>query len=256
METIKQAGLAAAYAGGRILTSKFGHVTSIVKKGRIDLVTEADTEAEQAIVNIIRACFPSHTILTEESGNHPGDRENLWIIDPLDGTTNFAHGVPVFATSIAFAHEGEVVMGLVHNPVMGELFTAVKGAGAQLNGRPIRVSDKTLMTDCLLATGFAYNFKDIIKDIMTRFERCLDASQGLRRLGSAAIDLCYVACGRFDGYFEQNLKPWDTAAGQLIAREAGAMVTDFSSHPFDPWMVEIAAGNPAVHKQLLALLKV
>lgn len=256
MESIRQAGIAAAYASGRILMSKFGHVTSIVKKGSIDLVTEADTEAEQAIVSTLRACFPNHTLLTEESGHHPGDRENLWIIDPLDGTTNFAHGVPVFATSIAFSHSGEVVMGLVHNPVTGELFTAVKGQGSFLNGKPIRVSDKTRMTDCLLATGFAYNFKDIIGDIMTRFERCLDASQGVRRLGSAAIDLCYVACGRFDGYFEQNLKPWDTAAGQLIAREAGAHVTDFSDHPFDPWMVEIAAGNRAVHQQLLALLKV
>ncbi len=256
METIKQTGIAAAYASGRILRSKFGHISSIVKKGRIDLVTEADTESEQAVIHTIRSRFPHHAILTEESGRHPGDSDNRWIIDPLDGTTNFAHGLPVFATSIAFAHQGEVVMGLVNNPVMGELFTAVKGRGAFLNGKPIRVSDKTRMTDCLLATGFAYNFHEIIREIMTRLEHSLTASQGIRRMGSAAIDLCYVACGRFDGYFEQNLKPWDTAAGQLIAREAGASVTDFKNRPFDPFMLEIAAATPAIHKELLALLTV
>jgi len=256
MEIIKQAGIAAAFASGRILKSKFGNISSIVKKGRIDLVTEADTESEQAVIDTIRSCFPTHSILTEETGLHAGDSEYQWIIDPLDGTTNFAHGLPIFATSIAFALKGEVVMGLVHNPVMGELFSAVKDQGAWLNGKRISVSNKTEMTDCLLATGFAYNFREIIQDIMTRLERCLDASQGVRRLGSAAIDLCYVACGRFDGYWEQNLKPWDTAAGQLIAKEAGAVVTDFSNHPFNPWMLEIAVANPAVHKDLLDLLKV
>lgn len=256
MEKIKQTGIAAAFASGRILRSKFGNLSSIVKKGRIDLVTEADTESEQAVIDTIQSSFPTHSILTEETGLHAGDSECQWIIDPLDGTTNFAHGLPIFATSIAFALKGEVVMGVVNNPVMGELFTTVKGQGSWLNGKRISVSDKTAMTDCLLATGFAYNFKEIFNDIMTRLGRCLDASQGIRRLGSAAIDLCYVACGRFDGYWEQNLKPWDTAAGQLLAREAGAVVTDFSNCPFNPWMLEIAAANPAIHKELLDLLKV
>jgi myo-inositol-1(or 4)-monophosphatase len=256
MEKIKQAGIAAAFASGRILRSKFGNISSIVKKGPIDLVTEADTESERAVIETLRNCYPDHAILTEETGQHPGEEENLWIIDPLDGTTNFAHALPVFSTSIAFSRNGEAVMGVVHNPVMGELFTAVKGEGAFLNGKKIRVAEKTEMTDCLLVTGFPYNFRECASGIIERFERCLAAAQGVRRLGSAAIDLCYVACGRFDGYWEQNLKPWDTAAGQLIAREAGAEVTDFSGRPFDPWMAEIAVGNPAVHRELLALLKV
>lgn len=256
MDKIKHTGIAAAFESGRILRSRFGHVSSIAKKGRIDLVTEADTESENAIITIIRSCFPDHTLLTEESGHHPGNSECQWIIDPLDGTTNFAHGLPLFSTSIAFALNGRVVVGVVLNPVTGELFTAVHGEGAFLNGKPVSVSDKTEMTDCLLVTGFAYNFKDHVTDIMRRFGRCLDAAQGVRRLGSAALDLCYVACGRFDGYWEQNLKPWDTAAGQLIAREAGAAVTDFSGRSFDPFMLEIAASNPAIHHELLALLTV
>ena len=256
MEKIKQAGIAAAFASGRILSSKFGNISSIVKKGRIDLVTEADTESEKAVIDVIRSCFPHHAILCEESGDLPGDQACQWIVDPLDGTTNFAHALPLFSTSIAFALNGAVTMGVVHNPVMGELFTAVEGQGAFLNGKQIHAANQNTLTDCLLVTGFPYNFKDYFEEIISRFSRCLEASQGVRRLGSAALDLCYVACGRFDGYWEQNLKPWDTAAGQLIAKEAGARVTDFSNRPFDPWMKEIAVGNPAVHKELLSLLTV
>jgi myo-inositol-1(or 4)-monophosphatase len=224
IEKIKQAGIAAAFESGQILRSKFGNITSIVKKGRIDLVTEADTASEKAVIDTIHSCFPSHSILAEESGLFSGDSRYQWIIDPLDGTTNFAHALPLFSTSIAFAEDNVIIMGIVHNPVLGELFSAVEGAGAFFNGKKIHVSQKNNLFDCLLVTGFPYNNKEGMQEIMTRFSNCLEAAQGVRRLGSAALDLCYVACGRFDGYWEQNLKPWDTAAGQLIAKEAGAFV--------------------------------
>jgi myo-inositol-1(or 4)-monophosphatase len=255
MDKIKHVGLAAAFESGRILLSKFGNISSIEKKGRIDLVTDADTASEKAVIDIIHSSFPDHTILAEEEGFLKGDDRYRWIIDPLDGTTNFAHGLPIFSTSIAFAENGVIKFGVVNNPVMGELFTAVEGGGSYFNGKKISVSGKKTLTDCLLVTGFPYNYKETMDAIMTRFGRCLDATQGVRRLGSAAIDLCYVACGRFDGYWEQNLKPWDTAAGQLIAREAGATVTDFSNTPFDIGMQEILATNSFIHGDMLSLLR-
>ncbi|MDZ7597140.1 MAG: inositol monophosphatase family protein [Desulfobacterales bacterium] len=255
LDHIKRIAIAAAYKGGEALRSRFGSVTDIRKKGAIDLVTEADTASERVIIQTLRHAFPDHAIMAEESGETAGDRDFLWVIDPLDGTTNFAHQVGLFAVSIAFAHQGRLVAGIVFNPLSGELFSAVDGQGASLNGRPIRVSPVATLGDSLLVTGFPYNFAESLPLLMTRFARCLKASQGVRRLGAAALDLCYVASGRFEAFWEENLKPWDTAAGVVIAREAGGTVTDFSNRPFTPEKPEILASNGWVHQAMIAQLE-
>ena len=256
LELVKRVGIAAAYKGGGVLMSHFGKVSKIDKKGVIDLVTEADTESEKGIIETIQNVFADHMILAEESGLSTGDADHRWLIDPLDGTTNFAHQIGLFSISIAFSLKGETVFGLVLNPMTKELFTAVKGKGASLNGRQIAVSTVMTVSDSFLVTGFPYNLRDHFNPLLTRFSKCLKASQGVRRLGSAAIDLCFVACGRFDGFWEQNLKPWDTAAGELIAREAGAIVTDFSNQPFTIYKNEILATNGKIHNELLSLLEI
>lgn len=244
---------AAAQAGGHI-ARKLGQVRQIRKKGAIDLVTEADTESEAIIIGMIRDAFPEHAIISEEKGREEGRADRCWIIDPLDGTTNFAHGLGLFSISIAFNLEGETHLGVVALPALGELFVAIRGSGATLNGRPIGVSETPELADSLLVTGFPYNFPTVWDAVMQRFGRCLSASQGVRRLGSAAIDLCYVACGRFEAFWEQNLKSWDTAAGALIAAEAGARVTDFSDRPFSPGANEILATNGRIHARMVELL--
>ena len=256
LELVKKVGIAAAYKGQRVLLSHFNSGKSkIDKKGAIDLVTEADTESEKTIIGTLKKTFPDHTVLAEESGLNKGEADHKWIVDPLDGTTNFAHRLGLFAISIAFALSGDTVIAIVLSPVTGELFTAVKGQGAELNGRPINVSNAQTVSESLLVTGFPYNLTNGFNPLMTRFSNCLKASQGVRRLGSAALDLCFVACGRFDGFWEQNLKPWDTAAGELIAREAGGTVTDFSNQPFDIYKNEILATNGNVHEEMLLLLE-
>ena len=254
LEKVKRVGIGAAYQGGKILLSHFGKISKISKKGAIDLVTEADIKSEKRINAIIQRNFPDHSILSEETGLKRGRTKYQWIIDPLDGTTNFAHNVGQFAVSIAFAADGNVLVGVVLNPITGELFTAVIGEGAELNGRPIKVSNSEVVQESLLATGFPYNFKEKIQPVMTRFENCLKASQGVRRLGSAALDLCFVACGRFDGFWEQNLNPWDTAAGFRIGSEAGAVTTDFANKPFAIEGNEILATNGKIHKEMLSIL--
>jgi myo-inositol-1(or 4)-monophosphatase len=255
LELVKRVGIAAAYKGQMVLLSHYsGGKPKVDKKGAIDLVTQADTESEKAIIGTIKNAFPDHAVLAEESGLNKGEADYKWIVDPLDGTTNFAHRLGLFAISIAFALSGDTVVAIVLSPVTRELFTAVKGKGAELNGSPINVSNAQTVSESLLVTGFPYNLIDGFNPLMTRFSNCLKASQGVRRLGSAAIDLCFVACGRFDGFWEQNLKPWDTAAGELIAREAGATVTDFSNKPFNIYKNEILATNGNVHEEMLLLL--
>lgn len=252
---VKRIGIGAAYQGGKILLAYFGKLSKISKKGVIDLVTEADIETEKRIIAIIQRSFPDHSILSEESGLKRDGAKHQWIIDPLDGTTNFVHNVGLFAVSIAFAADGDVLVGVVLNPITGELFTAVTGQGAELNGRAIRVSNSKVVQESILATGFPYDIKERIQPVMTRFSNCLKASQGIRRLGSAALDLCFVACGRFDGFWEQNLNPWDTAAGFRIGSEAGAVTTDFSNKPFTVERKEILATNGKIHQEMLSLLK-
>jgi myo-inositol-1(or 4)-monophosphatase len=254
LEYVRRVGISAAFEGGGVLRSYLGNLSSIGKKGAIDLVTEADIGSEKQIIQAIRSRFPDHAVLAEESGANPGVPEYQWIIDPLDGTTNFAHQLPIFAVSIAFAFRGEMTVGIVLNPVSGELFTAVRGKGAELNGRPIRVSESRRVSESLLVTGFPYNFEEILDSVMDRFRSCLRASRGVRRLGAAALDLCFVACGRFDGFWEENLKPWDTAAGMLIASEAGGQVTDFKGKKFAVDDREILATNGSIHRELMSLL--
>jgi len=255
LEHAKRVGIAAAYSGARILRDHFGHISQINHKGDFNLVTEADTGSERQIIKTIREAFPDHAILAEESGAAKGSRNYQWIIDPLDGTTNFAHQLPIFTISIALAIEDEIVLGLVLNPMDGELYSAISGQGAQLNDNRIQVSSTASVKESLLVTGFPYNFSEVIEPIMKRFSVCQNASQGVRRLGSAALDICYVACGRFDGFWEQNLNPWDTAAGAVIAAEAGALITNFSNKPFSVYQNEILVTNGKIHDEMLSLLE-
>lgn len=254
LKQIKDVGFAAVEKAADFLRDRFGQAHSIKKKGAIDLVTEADEYCERLIIDTILSAYPDHSIRAEESGDVLTRSPCQWIIDPLDGTTNFAHNLPCFSISVALAVNGETVFGVVENPVLEERFWAIKGEGAFLNGKAIRVSSTESLSESLLVTGFPYNLKTIIDTLMARFKRCLEASQGIRRLGSAAIDLCYVACGRFDGFWEQNLHPWDTDAGALIVREAGGIVTDFSGKLHLRDMKEILATNGRIHEDLMGVL--
>lgn len=255
LHAIRDVAVASAYQGAEILRARFGRLSRVAKKGVIDLVTDADLQSERRITACIQSVFPAHRILAEESGGSgPGEAEALWIIDPLDGTTNYAHQLGLYAVSVAFSLRGEVVVGVVLNPASGEIFIAVAGEGATCNGRPIRVSAQKRLDESLLATGFPYNVREVHRPVLQRFSACLRAAQGIRRLGSAALDLCWVAAGRFEAFWEQNLQPWDTAAGLLIVREAGGRVTDFTGNPFRPESDEILATNGAVHADMLRLL--
>jgi len=244
----------AARESGKILNNLFGKIKNINKKGEIDLVTEADIQSEKAILKIIRENFPGDGILSEESGEIDNYTERLWMIDPLDGTTNYAHSFPFFAVSIALQVEGEIVLGLVYNPRLNELFEARRGEGALLNGTAINVSRAGVLRESLLATGFPYNIYKDHKDVMEIFTRMAVRAQGIRRPGAASIDLCYVAAGRTDGFWEQGLNPWDTAAGSIIVREAGGMVGDYKGEAYSPFQKTIVAANPCIYKEMLKVL--
>jgi myo-inositol-1(or 4)-monophosphatase len=253
-DQVKEVGIRAAERAGEVLRSFRQGPLRVRKKGAIDLVTDADMASEKVILETIRSTFPDHDILAEESGGGAGPGACRWVIDPLDGTTNYAHGLDQYAVSIAFALDGEVVVGVVLLPAGGGLFAAVRGQGTTLNDRAIRVSTEASLTDSLLVTGFPYDLKERMDSLIPRFSSCLLASQGVRRTGSAALDLCYVACGRFEGFWEENLKPWDTAAGVLIVEESGGRVSDFSGRPFQMDMKEILATNGLIHNELMARL--
>ena len=245
---------AAAKAAGKVLLRKFGHVRHVEKKGAIDLVTEADLEAEAAVMDIIRQHFPGDMILSEEAGANGPVSERNWIVDPLDGTTNFAHGFPFFAVSIAFEFRREVVLGTVYNPAMEEYFEASRASGAFLNRMPIRVSRVRTLGESLVATGFPYDIRETHREVMAHLTKMIVKAQGLRRPGAAAIDLCYVAAGRLDGFWERSLKPWDTAAGCLILREAGGKATTFAGVRHTPYAESIVAANPYIHDAMLTTL--
>lgn len=255
LDRIEQVALAAAHSGGEILRTFYGKLDDVKKKGPVDLVTEADVRSEEAIIQTIGSVFPDHGILAEEGGRYQGEGAFTWVIDPLDGTTNFAHGIPMVAVSIACCCDGQPVVAAVLNPIVGELFTATRSSGAWLNGRPISVSTAAKLDDSLLVTGFPYNFREISDPLIRRFRTLMLACRGVRRLGAAAIDLCYVATGRFDGFWEQNLKPWDTAAGLLIVQEAGGRVTNFANEAFTIDSDQILASNGRIHNQMLAKIQ-
>ncbi|MBN2418060.1 MAG: inositol monophosphatase [Deltaproteobacteria bacterium] len=247
METAQRAAMEA----GRILKGFYGNLKSISKKGEIDLVTEADLASEKAVIDIISRKFPDDMILAEESGEQGEKSDRLWIIDPLDGTTNFAHSFPFFAVSIGFQAGNEIVAGVVYNPVMDEFFEAEKGKGAFLNKRPIKVSGCENLTDSLVATGFPYNVHKNSEPVLDYFKRMIVRVQGIRRPGAASIDLCYVAAGRLDGFWEQDLKPWDTAAGSIILREAGGIISDYAGNPYNPYVKTILASTPGIHDKMI-----
>jgi myo-inositol-1(or 4)-monophosphatase len=245
----------AARSAGEILKEKFGKVQNIVKKGEIDLVTEADLAAEEVILEILRNHFPKDHILSEEAGTRDGSSGRTWIVDPLDGTTNFAHGFPLFGVSIALEVNKEIVLGIVYNSFMGEFFEAQKGQGAFLNGNPIHVSNAGKLSDALLSTGFPYDIRERSNRIFRRFQTMVISSQGVRRGGSAAVDLCYVAAGRLDAHWEENLKPWDTAAGAVIVLEAGGTLTTCEGLPFTPYLKSMVACTPMIHGEMVEALK-
>jgi myo-inositol-1(or 4)-monophosphatase len=252
-EELRVAG-EAARAAGRVFNRIFGRVNKIIKKGDIDLVTEADLEAEQNILEIIHRNFPKDRVLSEETGFHGEIPDRTWIVDPLDGTTNFAHGFPFFAVSIALEVKKEIVLGIVYNPYMGEYFQAVKGVGAYMNDKPMRVSKTQTLNESLLATGFPYDIHEKPETVMDLFKKMLVRAQGIRRPGSAAIDMCYVAAGRFDGFWESDLKPWDTAAGTVIVKEAGGKLSTYEGDPYDPYRKTIVAANPFIHDAMIKVL--
>ena len=254
LDQVMRVAVRAAYRSGEILRSRWGHLRSIDKKGPHDLVTDADVAAEKAILATIQASYPEHTIIAEESGAQRGSAEGCWLVDPLDGTVNYAHQLPFFSVSIAFALENEVCAGVVLNPVSRELFSAQAGRGAFLNGAPIGVCTERRVSESLLATGFPYERTHGFASVAERFLRCVKAARGIRRFGSAALDLCFVACGRFAGYWEDRLQPWDTAAGVLIVREAGGTATDFSNRPVGADGHEILATNGLIHQDMLKLI--
>lgn len=244
-----------AREAGQLLLEKFGKV-AISKKGDIDLVTEADLASEELIIERIRSYHPRHSVLAEESGNAVvigGENSWKWIIDPLDGTTNYAHGYPCFAVTLALEHAGEIVVGVTFDPTRNELFSAERGRGASLNNKPIRVSKTENLGDALLVTGFPYNFR-LRPDFARNLTEFLLKARGVRRDGSAAIDLAYVACGRFDGMWEEGLNAWDIAAGTLLIEEAGGQVSRYDGTKLDIYTPPMLVSNGLIHNEMMSLL--
>ncbi len=247
----------AALRGGAILKEGFGTDYKISsKEGRNNLVTEYDHKSEEAIIETIRSRFPDHKFLAEESGKSGSEEKSVvrWVIDPLDGTVNYAHNIPIFSVSIAAELDGELLVGIIYNPVSDELFTAKKGCGAFLNGKPIRVSDVDDMSVSMLVTGFPYNVSTNPCNCIDQFVEVIQSGIPIRRLGSAALDLAYVAAGRFEGFWEVYLYPWDVAAGVLIVEEAGGKVTQYNQKEFSIFDKTILATNSKVHEQISQML--
>jgi myo-inositol-1(or 4)-monophosphatase len=253
---VLEVAIEAAREAGTFLKSSVGRVKHVeTKRGEVrNMVSEIDRGSEQIIINRIRRQFPSHAILAEESGALDTAAEFRWVIDPLDGTTNFLHAVPIFSVTIAVERKGEIVAGVVYDPNLDELFTAEKGSGAYLNGQRVAVSQTPELIHSLLVTGFPYDIAKNPDHPADHFVNFLMEGQGIRRLGSAALDLSYVAAGRFDGFWEVELQPWDMAAGALFVREAGGRVTDFSGAPSTIYKKNVLASNGIVHDAMLRVL--
>ena len=229
----------------------------ISKKGAIDLVTEADVAVETMFRELIAERFPGHTILAEEFGQDKDTRgaSHCWVFDPIDGTNNYAHGLPIFCSSLALEIDGRGEIGAIYDPTRKELFVAERGGGAFLNGRPIHVSEAATLVESMLVTGFPYDIHKRIPEIVGLFGDFVGKARAVRRLGSAALDICYVAAGRMDGFWEQDLKPWDIAAGAIILEEAGGRVTDFSGGPFSSRRPQLLATNGRIHDQMLGVTR-
>ena len=247
--------LTAARRAGRILRARFGRLRQVEAKGGNDLVTEADRRSEQGVVEVIRAAFPKHAILAEEGTTGGPSADHLWIIDPLDGTTNYVHTHPLFAVSIAYVYRGHCLVGVVYAPALRELYWAVAGRGAWLNGRRISVSRVDSLKQALVAAGVP-SASNERREVVSAVQALLSQVQDFRSSGSAVLDLCFVAAGRLDAYFEHKLSPWDVAAGGLIVLEAGGQVTDLAGNPFSPTQRSALATNGRLHPELVARLRI
>jgi myo-inositol-1(or 4)-monophosphatase len=245
-----------AMEAGEIVREGFGKNFSIeFKTSESNLVTEIDKASEKKIIEYVSKEFPTHGILAEESGEHKNSSEYIWVIDPLDGTTNFAHGLPIFSVSIGVQKKGITIGGVVYDVMQNVMYSASSGAGAYANGIKIKVNQNANIARALLVTGFPYNIKENPENAIGKFTVMTQASRGVRRLGSAAIDLCYVARGVFEGFWEVYLHPWDICAGKLIVEEAGGLVTGFKGEKIDIFSNKILASNNVIHSELLEILK-
>lgn len=245
----------AVLRAGAIQRERYGQTIEIEHKGVIDLVTEVDRACEEVILGLIRSRFPAHDIVTEETQLARTGSRYLWFVDPLDGTTNFAHGYPLFCASVALAVDGQVVVGAVYDPIKEELFTAERGRGAHLNGRRLRVSSAGDLLASLLVTGFPYDVREDLLAKLRLFNRFMGEARAIRRDGTAALDLCYLAAGRIDGFWEERLEPWDMLAGVLMVEEAGGRVTRFDGSPISLAADEVLATNGALHPAMLDVLR-
>jgi myo-inositol-1(or 4)-monophosphatase len=255
MEQYREVAREIAKEAGAFLKRRLHSTHTIAYKGEIDLVTEADKTSEQMIISKLNRQFPHHDILAEEFTNTHRGSDFMWIVDPLDGTTNYAHGYPVFCVSIALKKLDEMILGIIYNPLLKEMFEVEKGRGAFLNGRKISVSCTVRIAESLMATGFPYDLRHSNENNLNYFNEMILHARGIRRAGSAALDLAYVAAGRFDGFWELKLKPWDTAAGWLMVEEAGGVVTDLQGGEYTRRSTGILASNGKVHGEMVALLK-
>lgn len=245
----------AVVRAGDLQIAKFGTGVRVEKKGTIDLVTEVDLEVERMFRAMIAERFPDHDVLAEELGaHHNRGARHRWVFDPLDGTTNFAHGVPIFCASLALEIDGEAVVAAVYDPNREELFTAEAGVGSWMNGHRLEVSTNATVLESMLVTGFPYNIHQKADEFLKTFGDVLKHARAIRRLGSAAIDICWVAAGRMDGFWEASLKPWDTRAAALILEEAGGRVTAMSGKKWDPEAGDIVATNGLIHDEVLRIL--
>ena len=252
---LKPTLILAAQEGAKVLQKYFNHEFKISnKEGVNNLVTEADHASEKVIIEVIKKQFPEHFILSEEVGEIKMDSKYKWIIDPIDGTVNFANGIPICCVSIGLEYNGEMIMGAVVNPFLNEFFLAEKKNGVTLNDKKITVGKKTEVIHSCLVTGFPYIYSDSSNGPLQAFERFVRKGVAVRRLGSAALDLCWVAAGRFDAYFEHQLNTWDSAAGFLMVEEAGGKVTDFEGKPYSPYQPQILATNGLIHDEMLAII--
>jgi len=255
MESFRDLAVRVARKAGQVLQKRLGRIKRIEYKGAVNLVTEMDFLAEKIIVSEIRRQYPDHGFLAEEKARKQTASPYRWIIDPLDGTTNYAHGFPVYCVSIALEKEGDMILGAVYDPSRDELFAAQKGKGARLNGRKIAVSSTSRLSRSLLATGFPYDLRESPVNNFDHFRNFAFRTHAVRRCGSAALDLCYVAAGRFEGFWEMKLGPWDLAAGSLMVTEAGGRVTDFEGRPLDLNGRRVLASNSRIHREMMKLLR-
>ncbi|MBI4591225.1 MAG: inositol monophosphatase [Candidatus Rokubacteria bacterium] len=252
----RNAAIKMAKRAGRLLRAEAGKGRQISFKGSpTNLVTEMDARAETLIIDAIRAEFPEHAILSEERGAVGGPSPHRWIVDPLDGTTNYAHGIPIFGVSVALETDGQTRLGVVYDPNLDECFVAERGKGASLNGQRLSVSATTTLNESLLATGLPYNVREAVRNNLAEFAAFSLRCQGVRRMGSAVLYFCYVAAGRLDGYWELRLGPWDAAAGTLMVEEARGRVTNLEGGPLDPEHPAVVASNGHIHDAMLRVLK-